>query len=101
MKYQQVKSLARRAGILEAAVKIARRPGGWAKMTREAIALEAECSEGLVSHYLGNIITIRRAVVKIAVKDEITEIVVQSLTLHDGFIQKRWLPASLKNKIGL
>lgn len=101
MKYQQVKSLARRAGILEAAVKIAKRPGGWAKMTREAIALEADCSEGLVSHYLGDIPTIRRAVVKIAIASEITEILIQSVNLHDGFVVKRWLPASLKNKIGL
>lgn len=97
MRGTQVKSIARKAAIIDAAVRIASERGGWAKMTREAIALEAGCSQALVSHYLGDIPKIRKAVIKIAVQEEIRVILIQSLNLHDGYVVKRWLPASLKH----
>ena len=43
----------RKEQIIDAAVKVAGQPGGWAKLTREAVAREAQCAEGLISKYFG------------------------------------------------
>jgi hypothetical protein len=35
---------------------------------------------------------------KAAIKDEILEIIVQSVAAHDGYAVKKWLPAALKQR---
>ena len=39
----------RKYEILTAALAVAARPGGWSKLTRDAVAREAQCADGLVS----------------------------------------------------
>lgn len=55
---------ARKRSILDAAVRCARRQSAGTSFTRNAIAKEAGCSVGLVSRYLGDMVAIRRAVIK-------------------------------------
>lgn len=88
----------RRELVLKAAVAVASNPGGWARLTREAIAREADCSDGLVSRYLGDMPEARKAVMKYAIKEEILEIIVQSVAAHDGYAVKKWLPSALKQR---
>lgn len=84
--------------ILQAAVITARRPGGWSNLTRQAIAKQAQCSEGLVSRYLGNMCKVRKAIMKVAIRQELIEIIVQSIAASDGHVVIKWLPASVKHK---
>lgn len=88
----------RRELILKAALIAASRPGGWSKLTRQAIAKEAGCSDALVSHSLGNMPTVRRAIMRAAIRMEICEIIAQSVLAHDGYAVRKWLPAALKHK---
>lgn len=88
----------RRELILKAALVTASRPGGWSKLTRQAIAREAGCSDALVSCYLGNMPKVRKAIMREAVRKEILEIIMQSIASHDGYAVKKWLPAALKHK---
>lgn len=88
----------RRELVLRAAIEAARKPGGWAKLTRQIIAEHAECSEGLVSRYLGDMPVARRHIMRVAIKDEILEIIIQSVAAHDGYAVKKWLPAALKQR---
>lgn len=92
------KARARRKILLNTAVSIASQPGGWAKLTRRAIAKQSECSEGLVSLYLGDVPTIRRTVMKTAIREGIVCIIIQSMAAHDGYAVARWLPKSLRTK---
>lgn len=85
---KRFKPAIRRDLILKAAVDLARKPGGWGKLTRENIATAADCSDGLVSRYLGDMPNARRRIMKVAIKDNITEIIVQSVVAHDGFAPK-------------
>lgn len=84
--------------ILRAAVESARQPGGWNLLTRSVIANAAGYSDGLVSRYLGDMASVRRAVMKTAIREEITEIIIQSVVAHDGYAVKKWLPEALKQK---
>lgn len=88
----------RRDLILKAALVISGRPGGWSRLTRQAIAQQADCSEALVSRYLGSMPAARKAIMKAAIKDQIVEIIGQSLVAHDGYAVKKWLPSGLKHK---
>jgi AcrR family transcriptional regulator len=88
----------RRELVLKAAVAVASRAGGWSRMTREAIAREAKCSDGLISRYLGDMPKVRKAVMKHAIKHELLEIIIQSIGAHDGYAVKQWLPAALKKR---
>lgn len=54
----------RKKSILEAAERCAYNQRKGASFTRAAIAKEAHCSTGLVSRYLGDMVTIRRTVMK-------------------------------------
>ena len=58
----------RKLEILNAAIKVAGRPGGWAKLTRSAVAEEAGCAEGLPSKYFGTMISFRRAIMREAIR---------------------------------
>ena len=57
----------RKQEILNAAIKVAGRPGGWSKLTRDSVAKEAGCAEGLVSKYFGTMITLRRSIMRAAI----------------------------------
>lgn len=88
----------RRELVLKAAIEAARKPGGWARLTRQVIAEHAECSDGLVSRYLGDMPKVRRRIMRYAIKNEILEIIIQSIGAHDGFAVKRGLSSALKQK---
>jgi hypothetical protein len=98
MSNKRFKPTIRRELILRAAIESARQPGGWGLITRQVIATAAGCSEGLVSRYLGDMKDARRIIMKAAIRDEITEIIIQSIVAHDGYAVKKWLPESLKQK---
>lgn len=85
MSNKRFKPTIRRELILRAAIESARLPGGWSLITRQVIATAADCSEGLVSRYLGDMPSVRKAVMKAAIRDEILEIVAQSVAAHDGY----------------
>lgn len=73
----------RRVEILEAALKLATRKGGWVSLTRSAIAAEAQCSEGLVSVYFGTSVQIKRAVMREAVRTENLQVLAQGIVVGD------------------
>jgi hypothetical protein len=98
MSNKRFKPTIRRELILRAAIESARQPGGWGLITRQVIANAAGCSEGLVSRYLGDMKDARRIIMKAAIKDEIVEIIVQSIVAHDGYAVKKWLPEALKQR---
>lgn len=80
----------RRAEILSAAVDHCRKaPGGWAFLTRAKIAEAAECSNGLVSRCLGDMVSVRKAIMKVAVKNDYQEIIAPSRAMHDGFAPRQ------------
>ena len=84
---KRFKPRVRREMILIAALRVARRPGGWSTMTRERIAKEAHCSEGLVSVYLGSMDSVRRHVMKAAIKYEYFDLIAQGLATGDKYAQ--------------
>lgn len=98
MTNQRFKPSIRRRLLIKAAVEVARQPGGWSTLTRQRIALQADCSEGLISRYLGDMPSARRAIMRAAIRGEITEIIIQSVVAQDGYAVKSWLPAALKLK---
>jgi AcrR family transcriptional regulator len=63
---QQVKK--RKESIITAALKLTETPGGWMKITTEKIAIESDCSYGLVAYYFGSIQDIRQTLVRTAIK---------------------------------
>ena len=78
----------RKQQILTAAIRVAARPGGWAKLTRDAVAREAQCADGLVSKYFGTMTQMRRTVMRSAVLTENLAIVAQGLATGDPHAQK-------------
>jgi AcrR family transcriptional regulator len=98
MSNERFKPTIRRELILRAAIESARQPGGWSLITRQVIANAAGCSEGLVSRYLGDMKDARKHIMRAAIKDEIVEIIAQSIVCHDGYAVKKWLPETLKQK---
>jgi len=84
----------RKQQILTAAIKVAGRPGGWGKMTRDAVAREAGCAEGLVSKYFGTMIAFRRSIMRAAIQARNLAVVAQGLAAGDTNAQKA--PPELK-----
>lgn len=78
----------RKYQILAAALAVAARPGGWSKLTRDAVAREAQCADGLVSKYFGTMTQMRRTVMRSAVLTENLAIVAQGLATGDIHAQK-------------
>lgn len=74
---QQVKK--RKDSIIAAALAVASRPGGWTRLTANAIATEADCSYGLVSLYLGSMEALRATLVRAAIKRENYDVVAQAM----------------------
>lgn len=84
----------RKQQILTAAIKVAGRPGGWGKLTRDAVAREAGCAEGLVSKYFGTMIAFRRSIMRAAIQARNLAVVAQGLAAGDTNAQKA--PPELK-----
>lgn len=80
--------------ILDAALKVAGAPGGWAKLTRAQVAKEAGCAEGLPSVYFGTMVNFRRAIMRAAIQAENLSILAQGLAYGDKCAQKA--PADLR-----
>lgn len=73
----------RKYEILMAAIAVAGRPGGWSKLTRDAVAREAKCADGLVSKYFNTMGQMRRAVMRFAVLTENLHVIAQGLATGD------------------
>lgn len=82
--------------ILEVAVNVAKIEG-YACMTREQVAEAAGVSMGLVSRYFNTMTQLRRDVVRYAIKNEVTEVLLQALVNRDKHVKK--IPTELKEKI--
>lgn len=78
----------RKTEILTAAIKVASRPGGWSTLTREAVAREAQCTDGLVSRYFGTMISFRRTIMRHAIKVDNLPIIAQGLASGDKYAIK-------------
>lgn len=78
----------RKEQILDAAVKVAGRPGGWSKLTREAVAREAQCADGLVSKYFGTMLTFRRTIMRAAIVRADLSVIAQGIASGDKYAQK-------------
>ena len=78
----------RRRQILFAALLVAQEPGGYSKLTREAVAQQVPCSEGLVSQYFGTMIAFKRTIVRAAIADQNLSIIAQALAIGDRNAQK-------------
>lgn len=73
----------RKQEILQAAIRVAARSGGWAKLTRDAVAREAKCSEGLPSKYFGTMVNFKRAIMRAAVTGEHLAVIAQGIAAGD------------------
>ena len=78
----------RKQQILDAAIKVAGRPGGWGKLTRDAVAREVQCAEGLVSKYFGTMVSFRRSIMRAAIVAENLHIIAQGLAAGDASAKK-------------
>lgn len=85
----------RKSQLLEAALKIAKKIG-YTKVTREAIAKDADVSPALVSFYFGSTPNMKRDIMRHAVKQGIVEIIAQGLADKNPYAAKA--PPELKKK---
>lgn len=77
-----------RTRILNAALIVAAKPGGWSKLTRDGVARQAGCAESLVSKYFGTMDGFRRTIMRAAVKESHISIIAQGLAMGDKFAQR-------------
>ena len=73
----------RRDELLNAALIVAARPGGWAALTRASVAKEAQCSDALVSAHFGTMIEFRRSVMRAAIKRRALSVIAQGVASAD------------------
>lgn len=78
----------RKQQILTAAIRVAARPGGWSKLTRDAVAKEAGCADGLVSKYFGTMLTFRRTIMRAAIVRADLSVIAQGIASGDKYAQK-------------
>lgn len=78
----------RKDQILAAALKVAGRPGGWGKLTRQSVAHEAQCAESLVSKYFGTMHSFRRAIMRAAIKRADLFVIAQGIASGDKCARK-------------
>lgn len=78
----------RKGQIMQAALRVAEIPGGWAKLTREAVAREAGCTDSLVSLHFGTMITFRRSIMRAAIAQENLAVLAQGLASGDPAAKK-------------
>ena len=69
--------------IIEAAIDVASRPGGWASLTRQAVAARAGCSDGLVSQHCGTMEQFKRDIMRHAIRSRHLSIIAQGLAAGD------------------
>lgn len=72
----------REAQILAAAVKVAAR-SGFNKFTLREVALEAQVTEKLPSHYFGTMTNLRRKVMREAIRTGVLPLIAQGIALRD------------------
>lgn len=85
---KRMKPAERKAEILQAAINVASRPGGWGNLTREAVAKEAECAEGLPSKYFGTMTNFKRAIMRAAISRKNLPVIAQGLADGDKVAAK-------------
>lgn len=73
---------ARHDEILAAALRLAC-DVGYTHVTRDDIALAAGCSPALVSEIFGTMVSLRRAMIRAAIANEVLAVVAQGLALRD------------------
>lgn len=78
----------RKDTILTAALKVAAKPGGWARLTRESVAAEAQCSDALVSLYFGTMVSFRRTLMRAAIANNNNSIIGQGVACGDRYALK-------------
>lgn len=88
MTRRRIPKTERKLEIINAALRVASRPGGWSKLTRSAVAGEAECTEGLVSLHFGTMLAFRRTVMRAAIVAEELGVIAQGLAAGDKCAQK-------------
>ena len=81
--------------ILDAAITLAV-AFGYDKVTREQIAMTADCSVGLVSKYYGTMLQLKRAIVSAAIVRENLTIIAQALV--DNHTKVKSAPDELKRR---
>lgn len=77
----------RTASLLSAALKLSERDG-WHSLTHASIAAAADCSPSLVKVRLGTIESIRKAVMRLAVKQRHVRTVAEGLLAGDRIARK-------------
>lgn len=78
----------RKTEIIDAALRVAERPGAYSKLTRVGIATEAGCAEGLVSRYFGTMNAFKRVVMRAAIQRSNLSIIAQGLACGDNVAAK-------------
>lgn len=86
-----------RLSIFRAALRIARKPGGWSSMTREAIAARAGCAESLVSYYYSTMEELRGELMNEAMLRGHADLLAQGIT--SGYVVLNALSKPLQNKV--
>ena len=79
--------LDRKADILAAAVELAK-TSGFTKVTRDAVAIAAGVSTGLVSHYYNTMPQLKRDLMRYAVRYDVAEVIAQGLSIRDPHAMK-------------
>lgn len=88
MKRRRLEPADRKREILWAAIRLARKPGGWAKLTREAVATEAGCADALISRHFGTIPNFKRDIMRAAIANQELSVIAQGLAAGDRHAQK-------------
>lgn len=85
----------RKEQILTAAISVAARPGGWSKLTREAVARAANCTDSLISLHFGTMTEFKRKVMRAAIKTNNLPVIGQGVAAGDKTAAK--LPDEIKD----
>lgn len=86
----------RAKSLMPAAIEAAKRYG-FADVTRQQIADQAGCSPALISKHLGTMPTLRRDLMRYAVRHEIVEIVAQGLGARSPYALRA--PEALRRRV--
>ena len=73
----------RKSEILAAALELAHEIG-YQKITRDALALKALCSTGLITTYFGTMNHLRRAIISHAIAKHDLQVIAQGLTANEA-----------------
>lgn len=78
----------RKYQILKAALALAEKPGGYSRLTRESVANEVGCADGLISKYFGTMTCFKRNIIRSAILTENLSIIAQGLATGDIHARK-------------